>query len=110
MAGYGSSGPWSEQQAYGPSGYQAYPVAPRNDTQAGWALGLSIFSLLCCSFLAPVAIILAIQSQRRIDASGGYLTGRGMATAGLVIGVIGCVLLALNLMLIISGNSMWYYG
>jgi hypothetical protein len=84
--------------------------ARQNDPQAGWALGLSIFGVLCCQIASIAAIILAVQSQRRIDASGGMLTGRGMATAGLVIGVIGCALFVLNIVLAITGNgSMLYF-
>lgn len=110
MAAYGSQGPWNENQMYAPPGSHPYGVRPKNEPLAGWSLGLSIFSLMCCAFAAPVAIVMAINAQRRIDASGGYLTGRGMATAGLVIGILGCVAMVLNLVVIASGGGgvMWY--
>jgi hypothetical protein len=103
-------GPWNEQQAYGVAGYG--PFAPRvvNEPMAGWALGLSIFFLLCCAYGSPVALFLAVSAQRRIDASGGYLTGRGMATAALVISILGCAVLLLNLVLIVTGGGVGPFG
>ena len=50
---------------------------------------LGIVGLVACGFLAGIpAIILGRQAQREIDASNGWLTGRGMATAGVVMGWI----------------------
>jgi hypothetical protein len=103
-AGYGSTGPWSEQQPYGVPGY-----APYGRGVATEPLGVSIFFLMCCPYGSPVAVILAISAQRRIDASGGYLTGRGMATAALVLGIIGCAALVLNIVLIASGEGFTWY-
>jgi hypothetical protein len=52
-----------------------------------------ILSLLCCGIIAGViAIILSLQAKKEIEASGGQQTGAGMAQAGLVLGIIGCVL------------------
>ena len=108
-AGYGSAGPWNEHQRYAPTGYQGYAPYVRNEPMAGWALGLSVFTVLCCNWLSPLAVILAVTAQRRIDASGGYLTGRGAATAGFVLGIIGCAFLVLTFVLMLSGNSfLWY--
>jgi hypothetical protein len=61
--------------------------------------------LACCALLSPVAVGMALSSQRNIDGSGGYLTGRGMATAALVIGIIGCAFLVLNVILALAGNG-----
>jgi hypothetical protein len=43
------------------------------------------------------------KSMREIDASGGRLSGRGMAQAGYILGIIGTVLLALGLTLVFTG-------
>lgn len=39
-----------------------------------------------------LAIIFGRRARDQIDGSGGMVTGRGMATAGIVLGVIGVVL------------------
>jgi len=39
--------------------------------------------------LGPIAAVLGYLSYRRIDSSGGRLRGRGLALAGLVLGVAG---------------------
>jgi hypothetical protein len=41
-----------------------------------------------------LAIVFAVSAQRTIKGSNGWVTGGGMATAGLVIGIIGAVLAA----------------
>jgi hypothetical protein len=75
---------------------------------AGWSLGVSIFSLLCCQFTAPVGIVLAVLAMRRIDAQPQYLTGRGLAVAGLVVGIIATAFLVLQIVLAASGSSSWW--
>ncbi len=39
-----------------------------------------------------LAIVFGIKAKNMIDASGGYLGGRGVAMAGLVLGIIGLFL------------------
>lgn len=51
-----------------------------------------IVSLVCCGLIGIVAIVLSIQAKKEIEGSGGQQTGGGMATAGLVLGIIGLVL------------------
>jgi hypothetical protein len=93
-------------------GYAPFGRVAVNEPLAGWSLGLSIFCLVCCAYASPVALVMAITAQRRIDASGGYLTGRSMATAGMVIGILGCVVLALNVLLFVTGggSAVWFGG
>lgn len=75
---------------------------------AGWSLGVSIFSLACCQLTAPVGIVLAVLAMRKIDAQPQYFKGRGLAVAGLVIGIIATAFLVLQIVLVASGNStMW---
>ena len=60
---------------------------PQNSGKATTALVLGILGLVACGFFAGIpAIIVGKQAQREIDASNGWLTGRGMATAGIVMG------------------------
>jgi len=46
--------------------------------------GLALAGIIC----GIIAIILGIVGKNTIDNSNGQLTGRGMATAGLVLGII----------------------
>lgn len=98
---YGQQPPaYGEAPAYGqygpPAGYDpnaAYGQAPRSSTKAIVSLVLAVVGLLFCPIVFSVAaIILGVLARRDIDASGGLLKGRGLATAGLVVGVIGLVL------------------
>jgi hypothetical protein len=72
-----------------PGGYGA---VPRGNQKALWSMILGIGGLLCCVVLAIVAIVLGNQAKKEIAASGGMQTGAGQAQAGIVLGIIGCVL------------------
>jgi len=107
--GYGAQGYGGAplgQQPYSQQGYggQPYAAAPPNNQKALWALILGIVGLVCCGFLAGIpAIILGKQAQNEIDASGGAQGGRGMATAGFVMGIIACALGVLFVILYAAG-------
>jgi hypothetical protein len=49
-------------------------------------------TVLCCLPAGIPAIILGNSARKEIDAAGGMQEGRGMATAGLVLGIISTVL------------------
>lgn len=55
-----------------------------------------ILSILCTGVvgivLGPTAIGFGLAARRRIGASGGWRRGDGMATAGIVCGIIGTLL------------------
>ena len=78
---------------------------------AVWSLILGIGSLVCLGFVAGIpAIILSSSAKRRIRESGGMLSGSGLATAGLITGIIGTVWSFLVFVLVIlsvavSNNS-----
>jgi hypothetical protein len=74
-------------------GYPAAPVPGRRVDGAIPALVLGIVGIILCPLLAPVAWSLGRKAEREVDASGGTLTGRGEATAGKVIGIVGTVLM-----------------
>ncbi len=65
---------------------------------AVWSLVCGILSLLCgfmggCGVLfGPVAIILGIKARKKIAQSNGLVLGRGLTTAGIVLGIVGAVL------------------
>jgi hypothetical protein len=98
--GYGSAPP--PPPGYGAGGYG---TPPSNNTKAIWALVLGILGILCCGILGIPALILGKQAQNEIDGSGGTQTGRGMATAGFVLGIIACVFLVITIILFATGNN-----
>ena len=99
--GYGGAPPPPPGYGPGPGGSGA---PPRNNTKAVWALVLGILGLICCGFFTGIpAIILGKQAQKEIDSSAGTLTGRGMATAGFVLGIIACVWGVISIILYATG-------
>ncbi|MEJ7833921.1 MAG: DUF4190 domain-containing protein [Nocardioides sp.] len=80
----------SPQPAYGQAG-----VAP-NNSSAVVALVLGILSFVACGpFTGIPAIFVGRSAIRQIDQSGGREGGRGLAQAGLWLGVANTVLAAL---------------
>ena len=56
-----------------------------------WALVLGILSILCCGFVAGIpAIILGMNSKKA--AEQGLATNGNLGNVGFVLGIIGCVL------------------
>jgi hypothetical protein len=102
--GYGAPPPPPPPPGYGP-GQGAYGAPVGNNSKAIWALVLGIVGILCCGVLGIPAIILGRQAQGEIDRSGGAQSGRGMATAGFVLGIIACIGLVVVAILIATGNS-----
>jgi hypothetical protein len=50
---------------------------------------LGIVGLVCCGIFAGIpALVLSSQAKKEIATSGGQQTGSGMATAGLVLGIL----------------------
>jgi hypothetical protein len=74
----------------------------RTSGKAIAALVLGIVSIFIFGFIAGlIAIILAVLARKEIDADPS-LGGRGLATAGLVLGIVGIVLWALVLVVWIA--------
>lgn len=77
---------------------------PQTSGKATTSMVLGIVGLVACGLFAGIpAIIVGKQAQREIDASNGWLTGRGMATAGIVLGWIevGIAILATVIVIIV---------
>ena len=98
-------------QAPPPPGY-GYPQQPYRPTPTKAVLGLvlGIVSILFCylgALIGPAAIIVSVMAGKEIDAQPpGALSGRGMATAGMVTGIIGTVLWGAVVALTIIGLSV----
>ena len=97
-----------------PGGYQPPPVAPgqvppgqpgvqikKTPTSATVALILGILGVTICTVCAPFAWWQGQVARNEIDNSGGALEGRGLATAGYVMGIIGSAILGLAIVVII---------
>src|SRR3954451_1070548 len=87
---------WGQQQQ--PYYYEAGPQTPGAATAA---LILGICSLVLCPLCAPFAIFYGSRARKDIDASGGRLTGRGLGTAGIVMGWIAIAITVLAIAAIV---------
>jgi len=74
---------------------QASKIVVKSSSMAIAALVLGILSIFTCGLTTIPAIILGIVSLVRIEKSGGSLTGRGFAIAGIIIPSIMLPLIAL---------------
>lgn len=91
-----------------PPAYGAPPPGPApagTNSKALWSMITGIVGLLCCGLLGPVAIFLGLSARKDIERTGQG--GGGMATAGLVLGVLATIWLVISLILIATGN--FYY-
>ena len=94
------SGPYNQQPGgYGPAGYGPGGYGPRPDEKnslGGWALGLGIASLFCCSIFTGIpAMILGYLGMQA--ANEGRATNKGMSIAGIVMGALSIVFLIIYL-------------
>ena len=66
------------------------PVYAETSGAARKALVLGIVSLLCCGCFAGLpAIFFGVSALNEIEVARGGLTGKGMAWAGIVLGIVG---------------------
>jgi hypothetical protein len=81
------------------------------------ALVLGIVGILgniCCfgGILSPVAIVLGFMGRKKADGSGGQVGGRGLAQAGMILGIIGTVIflawIVFFIVAIANGNDFNY--
>ena len=70
--------------------------------KAIWALVLGILGLLCCGFFTGIpAVILGNMAKKEIESGTG--TGRGLAQAGFILGIIAIALGVLGVILAATG-------
>jgi hypothetical protein len=90
------------QPAYGYPGY-GYQAPPRTNGKAIGGMVVGIVSIMFCYvgvLIGPVAIILSVLGRKDIKRSNGAQTGQGMATAGLITGIVGTVVQAAMITLV----------
>lgn len=90
---YGSNpyeaNPYENQPApYG--AYQPY-TAPAQHPQAVTAFVLGLLGLVICPPIGIGGLVMGGRVRREIDASGGQVGGRGLATAGWVLGILSVI-------------------
>jgi hypothetical protein len=103
---FGSASPY--QPDYGSSG--SYGVPAVQHPQAIIAMVLGILGLAVCPLIGIAAIVLGNKARKEIDAAPGQFTGRGMATAGFVLGIISVAFTVLLLLLVILGGAAGAFG
>jgi hypothetical protein len=93
---YGTDSPGPQPYGSGPPGQQPYP-------QAGYPMPptntMAILALVFAFVFAPLGIVFGIIGRRQIDRTGEG--GRGLATAGLVVGIVFTVMAVLYIVLVI---------
>jgi hypothetical protein len=109
--GADSSGPYAVN-AYQPSygGSLPYGVVPRQHPQATIALVLGILGVAMCPLAGIGGLVLGIKARKEIDAQPYAYTGRGMAAAGFVMGIISVVYIALGVIFVIMGVGGAFNG
>jgi hypothetical protein len=91
--------------------YGAGPPA-RVEGMANGALVAGVLSLMCgllgvgSLLVGPIAVLVGLFARRRIDASGGALTGRNRAVAGLVLGIVGTLISLVWLFVVIANPDL----
>lgn len=70
------------------------------------ALVLGILSIVLCPLCGPFAWSLGRKGELAADASGGAVSGRGLATAGKVLGMVGTFFLLLMIVFLMVTISV----
>ena len=77
---------------------------PKSSSHATVALVIGIVSIFIFGIvLGPIAIFMGLRARKEIDASNGHLTGRGQATAAIVLGSAAVIVWAVVLIVSIVG-------
>ncbi len=110
QAPYPQDRPQDQPYAYPrPTGYQtaapqAGPVRDHPQTTLAFVLGL--LSVLGVTILGPFGWYYGRKVVREIDADPGAYTNRGLAMAGMVLGIVGTAFLAVFAVLAVVGMAL----
>jgi hypothetical protein len=97
------------QQSWPSGAYDSYGPSARHSGKATAALVLGIigvFTVLCIvpAICAILALIFGILARNEINASGGTVSGGGMAKAGIILGCVGLLEFIALVALTIASN------
>lgn len=82
------------------------PAAQGSSSQATISLVLGIVGIVCCQLTAPVAWWMGQKELAAIDGGASPEAGRGLATAGKILGIIGTILLVLGVIWIVGFGGL----
>jgi hypothetical protein len=82
------------------------PPPQSASTNATVSLVLGVLGVICCALLAPFAWYLGNQELKAIQAGASPAAGDGIARAGMVLGIVGVVLLGMQLIWIFFMGGM----
>lgn len=85
---YGQPSPFGQPSPYNQPGMT--PMPTQTCPEATQSLIFSLLGFFCCGLLAIVGIVKGIQAKK-IIAANPYMEGAGVATAGVVIGIVSLV-------------------
>lgn len=69
------------------------PAIRQTESRATAALVFGVLGLTVLPFIgSPIAVVLALNARRRIASSRGRLNGKGLADAGLALGLVGLLI------------------
>ena len=100
FAGYGTQG-YADPYAPGYPGYPGYAspygYVPEQHPRATLALILGLLGLLFCPPVGIAGLVIGHSARKDIDGAPQRFSGRGLATAGFVLGIVSVVYTALLL-------------
>jgi hypothetical protein len=82
------------------------PAAKATSNRATISLVLGIVGIVCCPLTAPFAWYMGNQELAAIAAGMAPASGEGLAKAGKITGIIGVILLALQLVWIVGFGGL----
>jgi len=103
--GYGQAG--YGVNPYQAAGYPPYGMAAMQHPQAVSALVTGILGLAICPPVGIAGVVLGGKVRRDIDADPQRYTGRGMGTAGFVLGILSIAYLVILVVLIVVSSASY---
>jgi len=86
------------------------PIDAKASGRATTSLILGILGFVCCQLCAPFAWYMGNQEVKAIKAGTSPAAGQGLATAGMILGIIGTVLLILGLVWVVFFGGIAMLG
>lgn len=81
-------------------------TAEKASSRATTSLILGILGFVCCQLCAPFAWYMGSQENKAIKAGQSPLAGQGLATAGMILGIIGTIFLVFGVLWILFFGGM----
>jgi len=82
------------------------PASSSGSSQATTALVVGIVSFVCCNIAGPIAWWLGKKELDAIKAGQSPQAGQGLAMAGMILGIVATILMALGILWVIFFGGM----